>query len=187
MDLKHTRRVVLVAVVWLGSLIIPGEARSQNSEHSPGTAFATSLLATAVPVGVGFAHNDNLYKVSLVSAGILFGPAAGYWTGGAASRGWKGVAFRGLVVGATAATVYAICNIDECNIFDDGQDATTTALVVTLLGGALIVGSSIIDIIEAPAHVRAANEARRGITLSLSPVIIPTDGGTIGLSGRVRF
>jgi len=187
MDLNHTRRVVLVAAVWLGSFIIPGEARSQDSDHSPGTAFAASLLATAIPVGAGLAHNDNLYKVSLISTGILFGPATGYWTGGAASRGWKGIGFRGLVVGGTAAAVYTICSIDECNIFDDGQDATTTALVVTLLGGALIVGSSIIDIAEVPAHVRAANEARRGTTLSFSPVIIPTNGGTIGLSGRVRF
>ena len=184
--MNYRQCMPLVSLV-VSLLAFPSVAHAQESDHSPGTAFATSLLSTAVPVGVGLAHNDNLYKVSLISAGILFGPAAGYWTGGAASRGWKGVAFRGLVVGGTAAAVYTICSIDECNIFDDGQDATTTALVVTLLGGALIVGSSIIDIVEAPEHVRRANEARRGATLSLSPVVVPMDGGTIGLSGRVRF
>ena len=119
----------------------------------------------------------------------MIGPAAGYWTGGAAGRGWKGIGLRGILLGATAAAVYGICTIDECNIFDDNDDATTVALTVTLLGAGAIAAAMIIDIVEAPDHVRRANEARRAesLTLSLTPIILPADGGTVGFSGALRF
>lgn len=185
--MNHRQCILLVSLI-ASLLATPSFAHGQASDHSPGMAFATSLLATAVPVGVGLAHNDNLYKVSLISAGMLFGPAAGYWTGGAAGRGWKGVAFRGLVVGGTAAAVFALCNIDECDIFDDNDDATAVAFAMTLLGAGAIAASSIVDILAVPDHVRAANEERaNGVSLSLGPVLLPTNGGTVGVSGQLRF
>lgn len=171
------------------SLASPSLARAQSQDHSPGQAFTVSLLATAAPIATGLLQNEDGLRYGLIGAGVFFGPAAGYWTEGASGRGWKGIGFRGIVLGATAASVYAICNIDRCDIFDDNDDATVVALVVTLVGGAVILGSTVIDIAEVPAHVRAGNEARRagGVTLSLAPVILPTDGGTLGFRGSLRF
>lgn len=177
------RRTGLVCLISL--LLVASAGNSQEVDHSPGRAFGISLAATAAPIAAGLLHNSDIYRFGLISAGIMIGPAAGYWTGGVAGRGWKGIGFRGLILGATAATVVGICTIDRCDIFEDEQDATVVALVVTLLGGAVIVGSSIIDIVEAPAHVRRANESR--LKLSLAPVISPMDGGTFGLAGSLRF
>jgi hypothetical protein len=181
------RRTALTSLVAL-SFAVPS-AQAQEADHSPGQAFTVSLLATAAPIAAGLLQNKDGLRYGLISAGIMIGPAAGYWTGGAAGRGWKGIGFRGILVGATAAAVYGICNIDRCDIFEDEEDATVVALVVTLLGAGAIAASTVIDIVEAPAHVRAANEARRasGVTLSLAPLILPSDGGTLGISGTLRF
>ena len=170
-------------------LSAPSDARAQDVTYSPGSALAVSALATAGPVVAGILADDEGLQLALVSAGLIFGPATGYWTGGASARGWKGLRFRGIVLGATAATIGGICTVGDCQLYGTDDSAVAAVILVGLVGSAVITISSIVDIAEVPAHVRRANEARGpdGVTLSLAPVLLPTNGGTIGMSGSLRF
>jgi hypothetical protein len=175
----------LVAIL----LLAPGAATAQDDTHSPGGAFAVSLLATVAPVAAGVFVDGEEAQVALISAGLVFGPVTGYLSGGAAERGWKGLRFRGIVLGVSAAAIGGICAIGDCQLFGEDETAVGSVIVVGLLGAATIAVSSIVDIVEVPEHVRRANDARRdgGVTLSLAPVVLPANGGAIGLSGRVKF
>lgn len=128
-------------------------------------------------------------QIALISGGLLLGPTVGYWTGGAAERGWKGLRFRGIVAGAAAAAITGICAAGDCNLFGTDETAVGSVIVVGLLGAGAIAVSSVIDIAEVPGHVRRANQVGRneGVSLSLAPVLSPTDGGTFGFAGNVRF
>jgi len=170
-------------------LAIPATAHAQEPDHSPGGAFAVSLLSTAAPVAAGILVEGEEAQIALISAGLVLGPVTGYLSGGATERGWKGLRFRGIVVGATAAAIGGICAIGDCQLFGTDEAAVDSVILVGLLGAATIAVSSVVDIVEVPEHVRRANEARRneGVTLSLAPVVLPTHGGTIGISGHLRF
>ena len=170
-------------------LAVPSAVHAQDSDHSPGGAFAASLLATATPVAAGIFVGGDEARIALISAGLMFGPVTGYVGGGAPERGLNGLKFRGIVLGATAAVIGGICAIGDCNIFGTDNAAVGSAILVGILGAATIAVSSVVDIVELPEHVRRANEARRaeGVTLSLGPVVLPSAGGTIGIGGRVRY
>ncbi len=183
------RLLIPVSTMVAASLFGPPPVTAQDDTHSPGGAFAVSLLATAAPVAAGAFVDGEEAQIALISAGLVLGPITGYLSGDAAERGLKGLRFRGIVLGASAAAIGGICAIGDCQLFGDDESAVGSVIVVGLLGAATIAVSSVIDIVEVPEHVRRANEARRneGVRLSLAPVVLPLDGGTIGFSGSVRF
>ena len=165
---------------------------------SEDTALWLSLGSTLLPVAAGavmIAASDSEGSLStagaiLVSSGVYFGPAVGYWYGGASGRGWMGTGIRvgtGLVAGLA---IVAICGDDNCGIWDDDGGATAGASLVALAATGVILGSAIYDLAKVKSHVRKANEAKlrdSGASLSVLPVVSPANGGTAGLVAQVRF
>ena len=159
---------------------------------SESTALWLSLGATVVPTAIGvlmIASDDSdvgaLVGSLVGGAGLYFGPAVGYWYGAAAGRGWKGVGIRfgtGFVAGLTSIL---ICG-ENCDL---DSDEFSAAGVITLIGGAVIVGSAIYDIAKVRSHVRKANDAKRAdaARLSIAPILSPAGGGTAGVVARVTF
>jgi hypothetical protein len=156
-----------------------------------------SLGSTLLPVAAGavmIAASDddsslNTVGALLASSGLYFGPAVGYWYGGASGRAWKGVGIRfgtGLVAGLA---ITMICTGGNCDIYDD-SGATAGAGLVALAATGVILGSAIYDLAKVKSHVRKANEAKlrdSGASLSVLPVVSPANGGTAGLVAQVRF
>ena len=127
----------------------------------------------------------------IASSGLYFGPAVGYWYGGASGQGWKGAGIRigtGLVAGLA---IVAICGDDNCGIWDDGDEgAMVGASLVALAATGVILGSAIYDLARVKSHVRKANEEKlrdSGASLSVLPVVSPANGGTAGLVAQVKF
>jgi hypothetical protein len=158
-----------------------------------------SLASTLGPIGLVWAASaagaDGTTASALAlmaTAGVVVGPAVGYWTGGASSRGWKGVAIRlGVGVGGTLA-IAGICSGDNCPIFGDDDGATAVAALVALAAAGVIVGSAVADVSHVRRHVRQRNERilferERRARLSLAPVVSPVNGGTFAVVGRIGF
>lgn len=129
----------------------------------------------------------------IASTGIYFGPAVGYWYGGASGRGWKGVGIRFGTGLLTGLGVLAICGGnggENCSVFDSGDEASVAAASILMLAGlGVITFSAIYDIANVKSHVRRANEVKSGDSarLSVVPVVSPANGGTAGLYARVSF
>jgi len=179
-----------------------GRQESVPGLKSESTALTLSLVSTLIPLGAGIAlmasedgssyGNDATAEIGAILAGsaLYFGPAVGYWYGGASGRGWKGVGIRFGVGAATTLGALAICGGDRCGIFEDDDGATAGAGLLVLAGGGFILGSAIYDIVKVKSHVRTANEEklrRSGVELSLAPTLSPAHGGTAGIVGRLRF
>lgn len=177
----------------------PGPASADLKSES--TALTLSLASTLAPLALGIAliaadgddyDSGSTGEIGAVLAGsaLYFGPAVGYWYGGAAGRGWKGVGIRFAVGAATTLGALAICGGDRCSIWGDDDGATAGAGLLLLAGGGFILGSAIYDIAKVKSHVRKANEEklqRSGVELSLAPTLSPAGGGTVGIVGRIRF
>jgi hypothetical protein len=165
---------------------------------SEDTALWLSLGSTLLPVAAGtvmiVAADDEstlgMAGAIIASSGLYFGPAVGYWYGGASGRGWKGVGIRlgtGIVAGLA---ITMICTGGNCDIFDDDSGAMAGASLVALAATGVILGSAIYDLAKVKSHVRRANEAKlreSGASLSVLPIVSPANGGTAGLVAQVRF
>ncbi len=198
----EARRAVRFTVALI--VLVPAIAQAQDLDvpglKSEETALWLSLGSTAVPLVAGIAlaaaaDDEGTGAGPLIaSAGLYFGPAVGYFYGGAAGRGWKGVGIRfgtGLV---TALGVVAICggaDGENCSIFDSSDDDNLAAAsIVALAGLAAITFSAVYDIAKVKSHVRQANQKKLSRTepaLSLAPVVSPVGGGTVGIVGQLRF
>lgn len=165
---------------------------AQPDLPSPATAFSLSLGSTAGPVVAGILVGDEI-GLGLLGAGLLFGPLSGYAYGDVMERGGRGLGFRAAVAGATAGGILIMCQLGECNPFDDNPDdpdLAAGAVIVGLLGAAIVGGSALIDVLSVPDHVSRANAVKRGeadveASLSVAPYVA-RDGG-VGLAARVRF
>ena len=191
---------------------VPGVVRAQDTPtpdtvmaplndvpglKSEGTASLLSLAGTLLPIGLGVAMDtQGATGQLLIATGLFFGPAAGYWYGGASGRGWKGVGIRFGIAFAAVLTVTAICSGDNCgrtgSIGLDLSGAEVVGAIVLLGASVAIVGSAISDIAKVDGHVRNYNqglraERERQVRLSLAPIASPAGGGTVGVVGQVRF
>ncbi len=174
---------------------VPIQVLTGPTPKSEDKALWLSLGSTLLPVAAGavmIAASDDDSSLNTVgaltaSSGLYFGPAVGYWYGGASGRGWKGVGIRlgtGIVAGLA---ITLICTSGDCG-FDDGGSAG--AGLVALAATGVILGSAIYDLAKVKSHVRKANEAKlrdSGASLSVLPVVSPANGGMAGLVAQVRF
>jgi hypothetical protein len=162
---------------------------------APGSAFIYSLATTAAPVVAGAAIGEEA-GLGLIGAGLLFGPLSGYAYGDVMERGGRGLGFRAAVAGGTVAGILLMCQLGECNPFSDAnedQDLATGALLVGLVGSAVVGGSALIDVLSVPDHVARRNTERRAegggetreAALSVAPYV--TRSGDVGLAANVRF
>lgn len=211
MNAGMIHRINLAGSLLAVSLIVPATTHGQSPQQpgqiqelpapdlkSEDTALWLSLGSTLLPVAAGavmIAASDddsslNTVGALLASSGLYFGPAVGYWYGGASGRAWKGVGIRlgtGIVAGLA---ITMICTSGNCDILDDDSGAMAGASLVALAATGVILGSAIYDLAKVKSHVRRANEAKlrdSGASLSVLPVVSPTNGGTAGLVAQVRF
>ncbi|HUG27687.1 MAG TPA: hypothetical protein VMK53_05255 [Gemmatimonadales bacterium] len=135
---------------------------------SPAAAQRVSLAAFLVPVVAGIVliapedATDGAVTAGrvLFFSGTLLGPAAGYWLGGAAGRGWLGVGIRAAITGATFAIV------------DDDYASLSAAGI----GGLILLGHAVYDV----ARVKSITAGRQAqLRLGLSPAWVTGSG--IGL------
>lgn len=128
---------------------------------SPAAAQRVSLAAFLVPVAAGIVlvapHDAPDGAVTagrvLFFSGTLLGPAAGYWLGGAAERGWLGVGIRGGILGATLVTLGTL---------DDSYSVVPVAMV----GSILLLGHAAYDVVR----VKSLTAGRQSqLRLGLSP------------------
>ncbi len=135
---------------------------------SPAAAQRVSLAAFLVPVVAGIViiapedASDGAVNAGriLFFSGTILGPAAGYWLGGAAGRGWLGVGIRAAVTGATFAAV----------------DDFYAAAPVAAIGGLLLLGHAAFDV----ARVKPITARRQAqLRLGMSPGWV--EGTGIGL------
>jgi len=177
----------------------PTQETAAPNVKSEDTALWLSLGSTLLPLaagGVMIAASDAEGSLStagalLVSTGLYFGPAVGYWYGGASGRGWKGVGIRLGTGIAAGLAITLICGDSNCGAWSDYDDgAATAASLVALAATGVILGSAIYDLARVKSHVRKANEEKlrdSGASLSVLPVVSPANGGTAGLVAQVKF
>ncbi len=139
---------------------------------SPVGAQRVSLAAFLVPVvaGIVLVAPDDAPDGAVTAGRVLFfsgtilGPAAGYWLGGAAGRGWLGAGIRAAITGATFATV------------DDDYASLSGAAI----GGVILLGHAVYDV----ARVKSITTGRQAqLRLGMSPAWVE---GT-GISLRVDW
>lgn len=193
---RVTRGIVaagaLLLVGGFGSRTVHAQAVGPPSDVSaedlpaPGSAFAFSLATTAAPVAAGVVLGEEA-GLGLIGVGLLFGPLSGYAYGDVMDRGGRGLGFRAAVAGGTVAGILVMCQLGECNPFSDtneDQDLATGALLLGLVGSAVVGGSALIDVLSVPDHVSRRNAARRA-EVSIAPILGPS--GDAGLMARIRF
>ena len=169
------------------------EAEPIPGMKSEGTATPLSIVGTVVPTGLGIllasasedSGDGSGLAALVVTYGIYFGPATGYWYAGAPGRGFAGVGVRlgtSLVGGALMA---AADNDDSGWGLSDGA---TAVAIATLTGLAI---SMIYDISSVNNEVRNRNvemAARHETSrLTIAPIVSPADGGTVGVLGRLQL
>lgn len=175
-----------------------GADRSEDASRdlpAPGSAFIFSLVTTAAPVAAGALLGEEA-GLGLIGAGLLFGPLSGYAYGDVMQRGGRGLGFRAAVAGGTVAGIFLMCQLGECNPFSDAnedQDLATGALLVGLVGSAVVGGSALIDVLSVPDHVSRRNAERTAegggetseAALSVAPYVTPSGG--VGLAANLRY
>lgn len=157
---------------------------------SPSAAGALSLGTTVVPTVAGMLVGD-LEGLIIAGTGVIFGPLSGYAYGGAMERGEKGLALRLFVAGGSTIAIFTMCQLGDCNFFDEDNTALSTASFLTFFFGSLVLaGSSAIDMLSVPDYVRRANAARAeeetDVELSVLP-LLPTREHGLGVMARLRF
>ena len=129
-----------------------------------------SLLGTFVPLAAGITlisisfsslDKDSAYAISgysLVGAGLIFGPAVGYFYGGEGGRGALGMAIRGLVLAASVGGGMGM--IYSCRGSGEGLGCLGTGIGGTILIGAgslVALIDGIYDLAVLPGNIRKHN------------------------------
>ena len=158
------------------------------SLKSESTAKSWSLWATVIPttVGVIVGGNDNIVAANiLVGTGILLGPATGYFYGGCAGRGAKGILIRAVTGGVAAAIAISVANSSDKKDFSD-LTYGMAAIGIGGLGAAVVTYEIIYDIAHVRSEVRARNDKIGIPSFSLTPTYFP-QSQTFGLQLRLTL
>lgn len=181
-------RVGIFALAVLPGLLVAQERPLAPGAAAPGprresaAALQLSLWSTIVPTLAGAAlwlpalapnwseggggTGGPVAGAALTAGGLLIGPSLGYFYGGAAGRGWRGLGIRAAIGGIMTRSFTA-----------DAPDW------VPFAGGAAVVASAIWDIASVKRTVTARNASRPRLTLA------PFSGNlrAPGLYARIEF
>jgi len=142
---------------------------------SPSLAWGLSFTATVVPVAVALLSHSEAANV-VAGAGVLMGPAAGYFYGGCVGRGVQGILLRTAAVGAGVGIIAS---------WDPHSEVVDAGLVYALIGLAAFVSiDALYDIGMVSEHVRVRNEVRR--SLGLEPTLRMAADGTPMMGVTIR-
>jgi hypothetical protein len=168
-----------------GPMTAPGEDHNPSLK-SPGTAARLSLLTTLVPFVVGLRLTNSEGTAGKIggtaaAAGVLFGPAVGYFYGDCRGRGISGVAIRGgLAVIGTIAAAHA-----EWPSLIGSEDKGNNAATIAVIAFSAVLVDMTVDLALVSGTVRRANDRRSQERVSFTPATRRSDGSTgpsIGLT-----
>jgi FtsH-binding integral membrane protein len=186
---NSTYKMRLGTAVLLGILLAAGVTFGQGNQvpgipsfnqKSPGKAFGLSLVGTALPVvtsaailafvssdsGTDFGTGIALLFTSMGTA--IIGPAPGYFYGGLFGRGLLGMGIRA----AGVAIIFSSFIPESMLLFGTGL--------------AVVVGSTIWDLVKIKSAVNKRNERKRAVSLNISPVYVP-QSKTCCISFQTQF
>jgi hypothetical protein len=159
--------------------VMRGEPLSEN------VALALSLGGTAVSWGLllgaeGLSNDHDTAEVlgTIGFVGTLVAPSFGHWYAGSyLTRGMGLRALGTLAIGAGLASFYE----DVLDTWDGSDDhSADSAGWLILVGGGLLIGGTIDDIVTAPRKVRKRNQQM--FSVGVAPVVTPRTAG-LALSG----
>lgn len=169
---------LLSALLLLAVATQAQESGSGNLTYQPkseASALMLSLSGTVIPVGAALAE---VVEPGWVLTGIFLGPSLGYFYGGEAGRGLKGIAIRGGV--ATASVLIGA----ELGLDIWGGD--TGGWGVVLAGTVFVVGDAIYDVARVRSTVRKHNEKLQAGSLGIVPTY-SADSDAPGLALQMTF
>ena len=150
---------------------------------SPRKALLYSALGSLAPAGAGTLlaslgdGSNDLTAFTLITGGVLVGPAAGHFYADNRRQAWVGIGLR--TTGSAAMVAGTTLIFDD--LFDDDADTGGSVLVLT---GLILTGSSFLyDIFSAPKSARQYNQRQ---SLSVHPQLDPVNE-TAGLRLAWRF
>lgn len=177
----HDLRLTFALLI-IGFLAVPLLASAQPTYSNPdlksvSTARGKAVRGVIFPVGLGvgstliFENNTvELLGSSLAVYGLMVGPSIGNFYARDYVRGFIGVAARlagGYLIRDATREIFGDDMADAVGWDDEKVSLTDTKI---LIGGGLILGSALYNIISAEASVERYN-SRRNYYVSLFPVI----------------
>ncbi len=179
--------VALFVICLLPGRSIADTTAVQPQLKSPGKALAWSFWGTVIPNVVGLTLNlttDGIGDIvgnQLGTAGIIFGPSAGYFYGGLPKRGESGMALRG---GLTLGTYILILAAGENG--EVRSDREPAAAWLALFALTTVTVNAITSIAKVDGAVRKRNENIRETGWLLAPKYF-ADHKAGGLQLQLRF
>jgi len=180
--------------------MVAGPARAQSggtaadtsvalAKSYPSASAATwySITFTVIPAVVGtmiYSGNGDTGAGSVLAfAGVVAGPATGYWYGHVGGKSWSGMVIRTGGIVLAAAGLAARRN--NCGAVSVDCMSTTNPVNAALVGGSLLVlGSAIYDMATVGRKVSAHNAAM--LNASIVPIFQPSRR-RVGLEVVVGF
>lgn len=157
-------------------LLVSAMPGTVHAQASPAAAQRASLLGFVVPVvaGIALVAPENASDGQVAAGGLAFfagavlGPALGYWTGGAAGRGWTGAGIRaGLLTLMTLSVA--------------GEDTYTSGVDAVLgIGFLALIGHGTYDVVRVRPVV-GERQARLAVAQA------PAWTGRTGLGLQLRW
>lgn len=154
------------------TVTIPPVQAAKSGAKSENKALRLSLISTFAPAAAAIpvfltererTTTTLTVGLSLAGAGLYLGPSTGYFYGGCASRGWKGIGVRTAIGAATAALIVAAV--------DKNAERTNEVLLIASLaaGGGLFIASAVRDLSAVKWTVRKHNESFQKTGWQLAP------------------
>lgn len=173
-------------------LVTPAQTLASTSAvpegKNPATALSLSALGTAAGVGlmaVGLrTDSGELGLLGVITT--LVGPNMGHYYAGDTGRGLALTGVR--AAGAGVMVVGSFWLLLECFPFPDTEcEGGTGPAVVMSTGLALVAGSALYSIYDAPRAARRHNARARRLVLAPAPVVGPDQSSGFGLHLGGRF
>jgi len=170
---------------------------------SKGTATALSGLCSGIPVALGLVmalqSDGTLFEdptlttgMGLITGGMIFGPAAGYFYVEDYGRGLEGIGIRTATAGIFIFIAISVENrregneggLESLNGVNADIGRAVQAVTIMAIGTGIVLISDIIDIVKVHKSVEKYNaRLTAGHTMALS--IAPTFGGTSRTPGLI--
>jgi hypothetical protein len=150
-----------------------------SADASPVRAMLLSTAATALPVvaGILVSSKGHLHAAGagLVGAGILIGPATGYFDAGLAARGTRGLLIRSGIAAASFVVAAVVLPMQDGEL----EDAAGAA-------GVLYAGAAFTTVVAIADCAMAGPAVSHASRLAVEPMLDPIRGGG-GVRVGVRF
>lgn len=150
----------------------------ESTADGEALGIAVSLVATAVPVAFAtteFRHGHTDAASWLGLAGIIAGPAAGYWIGG--RDGWqKGMGLRaGTLMLGSMLVLGTLPMCTSLMLRGSGAVCPSVWNGIIIVTGAVVAGSALYDIVRLPSRPRASTN--HGARLRVLPLFTGRSAG----------